>query len=574
MNKTKPDFNIFTNRPKNSKRMKKYIYSLVLAAVTCGGSLFAQSVDQGKKLFYYERYKSAKEAFEKALASNPNDNKASYWLGQTLLELKDTAAAKALFQKALASNGNAPELLVGMGHLELLEGKKEEARQRFETAISLTKGKDVGVLNAIGHSIVEVKDGDAKFVIEKLTPLTTQKGFNSPETWIVIGDAYRKLGDGGNAITSYQRALQIDPNQAAAKHRISKIYMTQKNTEVFLPALEEAIRLDPNYAPGYFDLYYYYFSRDVNKAKDYFDKFLAVTDATPANDYERTSILFAGRRYDEAIKTAQEYISKLGDNADPRYYKLIAYSYDELKDSVNAKKYLDEYFVKQKPDAFMPKDYEFRAILLSKFPGNEQEAIANYDKAIALDTAQASRLELMTNAAAQAKKSGNRELEAEYLGRLYQVKKDPSNVDMYNWGFANYQAKNYQRADSIFTQYQAKYPNEIYGYLWTARSKQAMDTSMAQGIAVPDYEKLAQKAMELDPVKYKGQAVSAYFYLVQYHNDIKKDKAAAMKYLDKILEVDPANADAARIKEILNKPQKKTGSSSGGSGTKAAPAKK
>ena len=97
---------------------------------------------------------------------------------------------------------------------------------------------------------------------------------------------------------------------------------------------------------------------------------------------------------------------------------------------------------------------------------------------------------------------------------------------------------------------------------------------MTQGIAVPDYEKLAVKAIELDPVKYKGQAVSAYFYLVQYHNDIKKDKATAMKYLDKILEVDPSNADAARIKEILNKPQKKTGSSSGSSGTKAAPAKK
>ena len=125
-------------------------------------------------------------------------------------------------------------------------------------------------------------------------------------------------------------------------------------------------------------------------------------------------------------------------------------------------------------------------------------------------------------------------------------------------GFSNYQATQYKTADSIFTVYAEKYPNEIFGYLWRARSNQAMDTAMTQGLAVPHYEKLAEMARTLDPVKYKGQAVSAYFYLVQYYNDIKKDKATAVKYVDKVLEVDPANPDAARIKDVLNKPAKKT----------------
>ena len=88
---------------------------------------------------------------------------------------------------------------------------------------------------------------------------------------------------------------------------------------------------------------------------------------------------------------------------------------------------------------------------------------------------------------------------------------------------------------------------------------------MAQGLAVDAYKTLAEKARTLpDSAKYKGQAVSSYFYLVSYYNDIKKDKATAISYTDKILEVDPENADAKRIKDILSKSPKQP----------AAPAKK
>ncbi|HEY8398292.1 MAG TPA: tetratricopeptide repeat protein, partial [Flavihumibacter sp.] len=409
--------------------MKKYLYSLVLAAVVCGNSLFAQSVDQGKKFHYYQRYNSAKENLEKVLAANPNNIEATYWLGQTLLDMDDVDGARALYQKALSTNGNAPLLLVGTGHIELIDGKKEEARQRFETAISLTKSRDVEIFNAIGRANVDAKDGDADYAIEKLTQATQIKKFNNPTTWLLIGDAYRKKVDGGNAVQAYQRALELDPKMAEAKHRIGRIYLTQKNSEIFLPAFEDAVRIDPNYAPAIYDLYVYYFDRDINKAKEYYDKYLAVSDPSPENDYEKTAILYASRRYDEAIATANNFIAQLGDKADPKYYKLIAYAYDEKKDSLNAKKYLEQYFGKQKEEGFVPKDYEFLANTLAKFPGNEETAMENYDKAIAMDTAQDSKLELMANAAALAKKTGNRVAEAKYLGQLYNTKKNPNNVD-------------------------------------------------------------------------------------------------------------------------------------------------
>jgi tetratricopeptide (TPR) repeat protein len=572
--------------------MKKIRFSLLaMAVVMVSNVVSAQTVEQGRKFLYYQRYKSAKDVLEKVVASNPNNIEGVYWLGQTLLQMKDSAGAEALYRKALQSNGNAPLLLVGMGHIELRKGKGADARQRFETAISLTKAKDIDVFNAIGVANVDAKDGDANYAIEKLNLATQVKKFNNAETYIILGDAYRKLVDGGNAVTNYQKALTIDPKRAEAKYKIGKIYLTQGNKEYFLPAFEEAVTMDPNYAPAFYELYSYYWNHgDVNKAKEYLDKYIAVADPSPENDYDRLTILFLAHDYDATIAGSQANLAKLGDAATPKYYKLIAYSYDAKNDSANAKKYLDLYFAKQKPDGFVPQDFAFYAKVLAKFPGNDSLVYKNYLLAVEKDTSADGKAKLIKEAADLAKKTGNRVAYADWMGKLYRTNKNPSNADLYNWGYANYQAGNYKLADSIFCGlYQSKYPNEIYGYLWCARSKQAQDDSTnSGGLAVEAYEKLAQMGRSLDSaakaagspdsVKYRPQILQAYFYLASYYNDIKKDKQAAISYLEKVLEVDPTNATAPKFIEILKKPAKQASPAKqsgtkpkAGAGTQAKP---
>ncbi len=539
--------------------MKKFTLSLITVAVSTS-ALLAQSVDQGKKFFYYQRYKSAKDQFDKVLAANPNNLEAVYWLGQTLLEDKNQAAAKDLYSKSLMTNGTAPLVLAGMGHIELLEGKGNDARQRFETAISLTKGKDVDVFNAIGRANVDAKDGDANYALEKLNAATQVKGFKDPNTYIIMGDAYRKLVDGGAAVTSYQKALTLDPKMAAAKYKIGKIYLTQNNKDYFLPAFEESVQMDPNYAPAYFELFYYwYWHADVDKAAMYFDKYLAVTDKKPSDEYDRISIYYARKKYAEAITESNQKIAAEGANADPRYYRLMAYSYNDQGDSTNALKNIEDFFAKQKPEGFIPMDYSFRAELLARFPARQADAVATYQQAVNADTSYDGKLDLLTKAAGLSKKIGDRNSEANFLKQLYGLKKNPSNTDLYNLGQAYYQAKNYPVADSIFCGvYQQRYPNEIFGYLWCARAKQAMDDSTnSKGLAVEAYKTLAEKGRTLDSVKYKAQILSSYYYLIQYYNDVKKDKETAIMYTNKGLETDPTNADLARIKEILSKPPAK-----------------
>jgi len=545
--------------------MKKITFSLIAMAISVG-ALMAQSVDQGKKFLYYQRYKSAQEQFEKAIAANPNDINAIYWLGQTYLANKDLkngqTMAKDLYQKAFATNGSAPLILAGVGHIELLEGKNNDARQRFETAISLSKAKDIDVLNAIGQANADVnaKAGDPAYAIEKLNLATQVKNFKNPLTYSIMGDAYRKQVDGGGAVTSYGKALSIDPKYAEAKWKIGRIYLTQNNKEAFLPAFEEAIQLDPNYAPAYYELYYYwYFHSDVNKAITYFDKYITLTDPKPTDEYDKIGNLYAAKKYADAIAKSQAKLSAEGDNADPRYYRLIAYSYNDQGDSVNAKKALDQFFAKQKPEGFVPMDYSFRAELMAKFPESQADALTSYQKAVEADTSMEGKLDLLGKAAALAKRIGQREAEANFLKQLYGLKKSPSNVDLYNLGQAYYQSKNYKVADSIFCGvYETKYPEEIIGYLWCARAKQAQDDSTGSGgLAVEAYDKLAQMGRKIDSVKYKAQIVSSYSFLASYYNNIKKDKETAISYLQKILEVDPANPDAPKFIEILKRPPAK-----------------
>jgi tetratricopeptide (TPR) repeat protein len=478
--------------------------------------------------------------------------------------------AQDLYSKALQTNGNAPLLLAGMGGVELRFGKAADAKTHFETAVSLSKGKDINVLNAIADNSVDAPAGDAQYAIEKLTQATQVKNFHQAETYVLMGDAYRKLVDGGNAVQSYQKALTIDPKDAEAKYKIGKIYETQNNPEFYLPAYTDAIALDANYAPAYYALYTHYFNHgDADKAAENLNKYVAVSDPSPENDYDVITLAFLAKKYDDAISQSKAKISSLGDKAYPKYYLLIAYSYDAKGDSVNAKDFLTQYFAKQKPDALSSADYKFLGKVQSEFPSDSAAAIVSYTKAIDMDTVVANKLAIIKDAAASAKAKGQKVAYAYWLGVGFPFIKAPVNTDVYNLGIANYQAGLYKTSDSVFCQvYETKYPDEIYGYLWCARSKTAEDDSIgSQGLAVEANAKLAEVGRRLDSTakvagsadstKYKNQVINAYSQLAGYYNNIKKDRDNAMLYLHKILEVDPGNADATKFIKILDEAAKR-----------------
>ncbi len=565
--------------------MNKIRLILFLAAATPSSLVMAQNVDQGKKFVYYYRYKAAKDVLEKVLASNPNNIDAMYWLGQVLIDMKDSAAAKALYQRALGSNGSAPLLLAGMGQVELMEGKTNDARQRFETAISLSKSKDVQVLNAVARANVKAKAGDPVYAVEKATAATQIKGFNDPETYLLMGDAHRKNINGGGAVTAYTKALAMDNKLAAAKYKIGKVYYTQNNKEYFLPAYEEAIQLDPAYLPALYDLFYYWYFRDVNKAEQYLNQYVANADQGPEIEYLKTDFTYAKGDFAGARTKAQGLITQYGDKVNARMYRMLAYTNDTLGDIPAAKQAMNTYLAKADPDNVLPGDYLELANINSKTPGSEPEAFNNFQTAIDKDTLLENKIKYINQAAELSKKLGDRKQQARWLGVSYYMDPTPNQNDLYNYGYAHYQAGNYDSAIYLFCNvYQSKYPNEIFGYLWCARANEAKDTTKLTDSAVTAYEKLAEMSLKIDSSKYKVQAKNALFKLATNANDFKKDQKAALAYIEQILVFDPTDPNALKIQEILKKalskpakpatttPPKKPATKSGGGA--AAPKKK
>ena len=550
--------------------MKKL--GILASFLLMGNILFAQSIDEGKKFLNYEKFESAQNVFQKMVTSDPKNDAAAYWLGQTYLQNSDntdTTAAKALYQKSLQANPNSPLLMVGMGEIELMEGKTNEARNRFETAINLTKKRDLDeTLLAVGRANIDAKAGDAVYAVDKLKQ-AAEKNKKSAEIQIALGDAYRKLVDGANATVSYQNALAIEPNNARASFMIGRIYETQGYGQepIYMRYYMDAMREDPNFAPVYYWLYSYYYQRDVNKAREYLNKYVAVADKDSKNCYAEASLLYVSKMYDEAISKADACITTAGPKPFPNLYGLKAYAYDKKGDSLNAKKYFEEFFAKVNPEKIGPGDYAAYAKVLLKFPGNDTLASSYIDKALKLDTVPEKRIGYVKDI---AKNYFNEKkyLEAgKWYGKVLDVDTAFGKVDLYYAGYSDYLGGNYKTADSVFKIYQQRFPEDTYGWFLGAHAKEGMDSTGALGLAKPDYQKIIDIAdTTKDVATIKDHLVTAYRYMVAYYYNTKHNKDSAIVYNNKILEIAPTDQTALKTKDAL---EPKSTSASG-----TSPAKK
>ena len=80
--------------------MKKITLPL-FALLSISSIISAQSIDDGRKFLNYERLTSARQVFQKLVASDPKNAQAVYWLGQTYIAEDKPDSAKSVYQNAL-----------------------------------------------------------------------------------------------------------------------------------------------------------------------------------------------------------------------------------------------------------------------------------------------------------------------------------------------------------------------------------------------------------------------------------------------------------------------------------------
>jgi cytochrome c-type biogenesis protein CcmH/NrfG len=521
--------------------MNKNAVTFIVAGLLLVSAIQAQSVQDGVNDLYAERYKSAKATFEKLVAANPNNIEATYWLGQTYLEMNDVAGAKNIYSKALLSSANAPLVIVGMGQVELLENKISEARQRFEGAITMSRGKkgdDPVILNAVGRAITntynvkEKKGGDINYAVEKLEA-AAQRDSKNADILLNLGNAYRKAKPGeagGLAFQNYRKAAEINPRFAIAHHRMAQLFNSQRNWELYEKYLNDAIAADPRFAPAYYDLYYFKLLRlDFATAEQYAQKYIQNTDPDPQNDYLRCQTLWAKKDFDGAISCAKNIISQVGANAKANSYKLIADSYLQKKDTAAAKEFVDQYFAKVKPDDITALDYKMKADVYSVIPGQEDVVFNSYLEGVDADTVVENKIDLLKKGAEFFKAKGQRAKEGDLLAKVIQIKPNPTINDRFYAGVAYYFGGEYIKSYNLFDTVLQNNPNEVFGYEWTFNNAIVIDSVKKDSIAVPTAEKLLAFALK-DSTKFAKQISSSSYFLATYHLE-KGDKDKAIDYL-------------------------------------------
>jgi len=577
-------------------RKQLVVIALLLGAAN---SIKAQSVEDGLKDLYYNKFESAKQTFNKVIAAKPDD-RAYYYLGIADLEMEDQAAAAADFQKGLQAIPNSPLLQVGMGRIDLLNGNTAAAKQKFDAASAVTEGRNGDVARAIADANTEIKGGDRNYALAVMEKLLNNEGRKKKEQYtptaadyIELGDAYRALGgeNGGKAITTYDKALELEPNRAEA---VTKQGMVNYNAKLLQEAVNDwtkATNMDPNYGPAYYELYQFYITPTKNQlslenAAKYLQKYIEVVGAGAGkmeNEYNLAAISFYNKKYDEAISKAKSMLPQATEAYKGKFTRLMADAYLQKGDSMSAKQTMDEYTKSVPPEKLEVNDYKLLSAIYSRLKAPDSAQQAALDKqalgyleqyAEADTTKDPERYEEVAKAYINA---GVYDKAADWYKKMInlktQLKETPSALDYYNVGQNYFRAAGdttppdtvlLNKADSAFALLSEKFPDITTGYYWQGSVNAVKDPNAKEGLAVPYYQKYISMA-ESESEKNKVGLVKAYTYILVYYYN-KEDKPNIEKYMAKLLELDPNSEAAKQIKENMSNNNKAARSQTGKSG--------
>lgn len=547
--------------------------SLLVAMLCIANGVMAQSVEDGVKDLYYGKYQTAKQNLEKAIAAKPEDDRAYYYLGIAELGLENKEGAAAAFSKGLTAVPNSPLLTAGLGRIDLLNGKTAEAKQKFEAASTATEGRDGYVARAIADANTEVAGGDRGYALSTMEKLLNNEGRKkrhmyeaTAADYIELGDAYRYLGgeNGGKAITAYERALEVDPNNAEAVMKQGLVNYNAKLLQQAVTDWAKATNMDANYGPAYFELYQFYITPrkeqfSLKNAATYLQRYVEVGDPSDKakNEYYLAAISFYQKDYDAAISKAKALLPTAGEAYKTKLILLAADANLQKGDSLSAKALMDEH-VKTVGDANLTaNDLKLLSAIYGKLKDADSATQAGYhemagnylERFAEADTTKDA--EKYRNVAEAFKEMRNYAKAAKWFGKALEFKDNPGAVsDHFYKGFYEYYSGQYEASDSSWTSFTAKYPEQITGFYWHGMANAALDQLAKDGRAKAPFEKYISLVKPEDEARNKRFLTNAYTYLMLYYYNLD-DKTGMQPYMDKLLAFDPNNDTVRQVKENI-----------------------
>jgi len=524
------------------KKLALLIMGVAFFATGLQAQVAPSPLAEGVKLLNYEKNKSALDFFKAALDKNPADAEVVFWYGQAILAqnyngiptAESIQKAKSLYQQALQAKGNDAWLLVGMAHIQALEGADAALiKNNLELAITTSKvdkGRNKGknnadIINAIGRVYAElpISIGGHQYAVDKLKELISSYEENTvkPDLYLNLGINYLKLGgeNGGEAASAFSKAIDRDPKCAYANYRIGKIYQSQSNKESLEEYYSKALSVDPALAPVYIQLYTFYSRIDTTKARKNLDLFLQYADKDPAYDYLYADYLFQVGQYDASLAKAQQLEKSIGIETYPRIAVLLAYNYTRKGDSVSAKTYIEPFINKSPIDKILPEDYDLAVKVLSKFPGNQATIATILEKAVAANPSDnKNALKFYRLGYEMFEKASLYADASKWYAKYSDVRGVKDEPYYFKTASIAINAGDGALAAATAKEYITAFPEKSNGYLYNVRAAKILDSTNTSGVLL-DAILTQNTFFAKDTLKYKQELFNNYFTIIGYYNE-------------------------------------------------------
>ncbi|RDC66280.1 tetratricopeptide repeat protein [Adhaeribacter pallidiroseus] len=518
--------------------IKNWKYILAFSASFVATTGFAQSVQDIQRLVEVERYKEAKASLRRLSTSNPNEE-VSYYLGDLYLKEGKPDSANVIFSQALAKDDKSALSMIGLGKVALAKGNTAEAERQFDAAVKRTKGKDANIFKQIGRAYADTDVKDITKALGYIGEANKITKNNDAAAYITLGDIHQKNPNGGGeAMNAYDRAIQIDPNNATAFMKKGQLFVRSKNYNEAQAAFEKVIALNPNFAPAYRELgEMNYFVGKYDRAVENFKKYRSMAENSIDTQIKYASFLFLTEDYAGTLAEAQQVLQQDPNNLVMN--RLMAYSLYKTNKVPEALQAMEKYFqlAQADPTKIIASDYAYYGRMLAD-TGKPAEATANLEKALAMDP---QNLDVQNEAAGAYVKA--KQYDKAIAMYKTKIAAKPSLVDNFKLADVYLAAEKFDTADSLYAGIIQARPEYATAYLRRAQVAEAKDKGQT-GAAKTAYEEYIKVASQ-DPTKAasnkQGLFVANYYLGFQAYK--AKDLATAKTYWTAAKSLDPTNKD-------------------------------
>ncbi len=527
-----------TNPIRKKTKMSTKLKLVVGLFLVASSTTIAQTLNDAIKLTTNEQFESADAAFKTLIQSQPTNGDYYFYYGENYFKNENTGMANTMYQKGADQNATNPLPYVGLGKVQWYKGQTAEAKANFFKATTLAAGKNATVLMKIAEVYITAPTKNLTDAFTLLAQASKLEPKN-PEIYILTGDAFLEQNTGNKAIENYEKAGTLDPKSPRALQKQGQLWNRAKNFTLAIETYRKAKLIDSTFAPAYRELSEIYlragqYGNAAYNAKRYLQ---LNNDCSAKSMY--SGILNQAKQYKESVEAGKEALNCVPVN--PYTYRYLAYSQYETADYPGGLESINNLFKNQPADKIIPQDYEYRGKLLSK-SGKDSLAIFDFQKALEL---QPDRLELNGDiGGAYIKMKKYPEAIASYKVKMEKGK--PNVNDYFGLMRAYYYSKDFPNADSAAVQIIKAQPELPLGYLWRGKINVQVDEKNANWLAKPYYETYLTKVKPEETEKNKKDLIDVYNYLAAYYAE-KKDCPNVKLYMQKVLELDPTNAQAKKV---------------------------